>query len=355
VFILVDPPSRRWLLRWEPYAATLLGFAIFSPVILWNIRTGWASFSFQTTRRLAEKTRFSLPALLGSAMVLLTPTGFAAAALAIRNGGGCKREGTAASSQRRSLFFRVFTLVPLSVFVVFSLRHQVKLEWIGPLWLAALPAVASGLVTPAEELRSQWARRIHRAWEPTIVAVVLLYGAGFHYLVLGLPGVGYPSQIHLVPVGWRDLARQIDAIEQKVTRETGEPTIVVGMDRYFISSEFAFYSADPTAALRKAAGVHLFGPTALMYERWFPPDRLESRNMVLVAWKAEELLPFLVDLHASRMGPIQEGSLSRNGKPIRHFYYQTLYGYRSVRLGRSASLQNGFLADGSHDLLTLKR
>jgi len=341
VFILVDPASRRWLLRWEPYAASLLGLAIFSPVILWNVRTDWASFSFQTTRRLAEKTRFSLHALLGSAVVMLTPTGFAAAAMALRSGAGSGREEIGASGRRRSLFILIFTLVPLAVFVVFSLRHQVKLEWTGPLWLAALPALAAGLVARAAELPTRMARRIHRAWEPTILALVLLYGAGFHYLVLGLPGVGYTSHTHLVPIGWRDLARQIDIVEERVKRETGVAPLVTGMDRYFTSSEFAFYSRDPWAATEKAAGVHLFGPTALMLERWFPKDQQEGRDIILVAWKPEELIPIITGRYATRLGAVEEGTLTRDGKTIRRFYHQTLYGYRSDGMGKVSTAGNG--------------
>jgi len=51
LFLLVDASSRRSFLRWEPYAATLLAFALFSPVILWNAQHDWASFSYQGAQR----------------------------------------------------------------------------------------------------------------------------------------------------------------------------------------------------------------------------------------------------------------------------------------------------------------
>jgi len=209
-----------------------------------------------------------------------------------------------------------------------------------------LPVVAAGIVATAAALPTSFARRIHRAWEPTILVLVVIYGAGFHYLVLGLPGIGYPSQMHYAPIGWRELARQLDVVERKVNRETGEPALVVGTDRYFISSEFAFYSADPQAAHRKVAGVHLFGPTALMYERWFPAKEQEGRNLILVAWKPDELMHVLIERHATRMGPIEEGSLARDGKPIRKFYYRVLYGYRSDWTKQVSRTRSG-LSDGA--------
>src|SRR5450631_1471326 len=70
LFLALDPPSRRWFRRWEPYGAALIAAAVFSPVIVWNAQHEWASFAFQTSRRLAERPRFSLHKLIGGAMVL---------------------------------------------------------------------------------------------------------------------------------------------------------------------------------------------------------------------------------------------------------------------------------------------
>ena len=55
LFMLFDAPARHWLRRWQPYAAACLAIAVFSPVILWNAHHEWASFVFQTSRRLAER------------------------------------------------------------------------------------------------------------------------------------------------------------------------------------------------------------------------------------------------------------------------------------------------------------
>ena len=98
LFLLLDSRSRRWFLRWEPYAAALVAALIFSPVIVWNFQHGWASFGFQSARRLSAHAHFSLPELIASILVLLTPTGALAAllilfrskAFAPANGGNCK-------------------------------------------------------------------------------------------------------------------------------------------------------------------------------------------------------------------------------------------------------------------------
>ncbi len=72
--------ARRWWRSWEPYGAALLAAAIFSPVILWNAEHDWASFAFQTSRRIAEASKFALHKLIASALVLITPTGVLAVA-----------------------------------------------------------------------------------------------------------------------------------------------------------------------------------------------------------------------------------------------------------------------------------
>ena len=77
-FMLIDEPSRRWFGRWQPYAALGLAASLFAPVLVWNARHEWASFAFQTSRRLAEAPQFALHKLIGAAIVLITPIGVAA-------------------------------------------------------------------------------------------------------------------------------------------------------------------------------------------------------------------------------------------------------------------------------------
>ena len=119
LFLLLDSRSRRWFLRWEPYAAALIAALIFSPVIIWNFQHGWASFGFQSTRRLSAHADFSLHELIGSILVLLTPTGILAAllllfrsnAIALVNDVTAKRRafsfGSSLSCRWRSLWLSV--------------------------------------------------------------------------------------------------------------------------------------------------------------------------------------------------------------------------------------------------------
>jgi dolichol-phosphate mannosyltransferase len=322
-FMLWDAQARRWWLRWEPYAAALIALAIFSPVIIWNAEHEWASFAFQTSRRLAEAPRFALHKLLASALVLITPTGVVAITLALFGARPTIADGNREAPRQR-LFIAAAVLIPLAVFALFSLRHEVKLDWTGAPWTAGLPLMAAGMAAAGPSLKGMRAG-IRAAWLPTLVTMLLIYGAGLHYLTLGLPGLGYSKHIELIPVGWRDLSRRILDTAARVRAETGSEPLIVGMDRYAIASELAYYGAG-----RTTSSSHLFGGVGLMYERWTPADLQQGRNLLLVAWDPGDLTGYEIEAHAERWGPLEDDVLIRDGRVVRHYYHRVAYNYRST-------------------------
>jgi dolichol-phosphate mannosyltransferase len=333
LFMILDSQSRRWLSHWLPYAAAALALAIFSPVIIWNAQHEWASFAFQTSRRLAEAPRFSLHKLIASVLIILTPAGLLTVTAALRGGGsGAVGAKGAVADPRRWRFLQLAVLVPLVVFVAFSLRHDVKFDWTGTLWIAAVPALAFGIVSSGQQFLKGTLAWASTAWTPTMVILLLIYGAFLHYLVLGLPGVGYGSQMELVPVGWRGLGAQITAFEDEIRKDNGAQPLVVGMDRYTIASELAFYAPNHTLSVSQTASAHLFGDNALMYERWFPPRLQQGRTLLLVGWKPEDVKGARIESSAERLDPVKEGALTRNGRLIRRYYYRVAYGYRNVTM-----------------------
>ncbi len=348
LFVLVDQPSRRWLRRAEPYTAAGLALAIFSPVILWNAQHEWASFAFQTTRRLADQPRFSLHKLIAATLVLITPTGAAAiaGALGVRAPAGAERAraatatdapadaaadsaaGAATDCGRRRRFAQVYVLVPLAVFAAFSLAHEVKLDWTGETWIAALPAIAAAMLLPGEKSGSRLHAWIRALWPPTIVGLVLVYGAGLYYLARGVPGIGYSRHMELLPVGWRELGRQISDIRATLRTKPGVEPLIVGMDRYATASELAFYMPDRAVSVGNTSSDYLFGGLGLMYARWFPADAQTQRTLLLVAWNSHDISGSRIKSRAARLTPVQEGTLMRRGRFIRHYYYRVLYDYR---------------------------
>ena len=335
-FMISDPKSRRWFRQFEPYMAALLAVAVFSPVIIWNARHDWASFAFQTSRRLAEAPQFALHKLIASALVLITPTGVVAVAAALLRGiSGADGDPQAT---RRRLLMNLAILIPLSVFVAFSLRHEVKLDWTGAMWTAALPALGCSMIAAGLNTRG-FGARIRSAWAPTIMTMLLIYAAGLHYLVLGLPGVGYGKHIELVPVGWRDLTRHVLHAADDYRRETGSDVLIVGMDRYAIASEVAFYGRRQLHSTVETMNSYLFDGMSLMYGRWMPPESLQHRDLLLVAFSAGELQGLMIESHVDRLGPIEDVVLMQDGSVIRHYYYRLAYDYQSVAGERTNALK----------------
>jgi dolichol-phosphate mannosyltransferase len=141
-----------------------------------------------------------------------------------------------------------------------------------------------------------------------------------------LPGVGYGSHLELVPVGWRDLGRQINAMADDIRRETGMEPVIVGMDRYELASQLTFYAPDYARSVKETSSRNLFGQSGLMYERWASSLAVGNRPLLLVAWDPHDLSDELTAPYAATLGPPKEGVLTRAGAEIRNFHYRTARG-----------------------------
>jgi dolichol-phosphate mannosyltransferase len=153
----------------------------------------------------------------------------------------------------------------VAVFAAISLFRASKLNWTGPSWLALVPLLALLLtpklvatsvttsVTTAVKASVTTSTRLLawccRAWIPTLVICLLFYGATLHWLSLGLPGAGYPKNLHLI--GWRTFGGEMEQIITKLEQETGEKILVVGMDRNKIASGLAFIALNILKLTRK--------------------------------------------------------------------------------------------------------
>ena len=76
LYLVFSKNDRFWFRTIHPYAAVLLAFFIFTPVIIWNYQHDWASFMFQSSRRFSEMRRLRLDffgQLIGSQLGMLTP------------------------------------------------------------------------------------------------------------------------------------------------------------------------------------------------------------------------------------------------------------------------------------------
>ncbi len=328
VYLLVDRDSRRWLISPQLYMAVILAAVIFSPVLIWNAQHDWASFAFQGSRRWAAEPEFGLHLLLGSAMVLLTPVGLIGIFNSLLSKGagepGPKKTGRLG---HRKLFALIFTLVPLSVFVYYSISHEPKLNWTGPLWLSGLGLLAWGIGSHSNETVSKFTRFGRRQWKPNLVLTMLVISCGMSAIAANvIPGVSNRD----LPIAWEELGNEVHKIEQLVTDQTGQEPIIVGMNHYPLSSEMAFYDGGDGDGPEDTFGQHLLGRGALMWAQWGDRESVRGKNIILVGWEAKNLTKPGFDKYFARLGEINKLPIYKNQRLSGEVFWRVGYDYRWV-------------------------
>jgi len=335
-FLLADRRSRKWFFRPELYWATGVALALFSPVIIWNAGHGWLSFAYQSGGRMAAPATFDLPYFIASIILLLTPTGLLTVVLVVLYRRLVATGGGPVSADARGYYLLItLTLAPVAVLAVLSLTRETKFHWTAPCWLGILAYMA---VIVRGRLSGTIPKRVdqcRRAWPATLVVCLLGYGIFLHYLALGLPGIPYPQNFHLL--GWRDFGRQLEEIVTDYERKTGEPLIVVGMDRNKIASGVAFYRARAAAdrpglqpPATETASQHLFGGKSLMYEYWSPVSELQGKTLLLIAKDSAELSGDAVRSRVQELGDINEFVIWKHGVRAGRYYYRLARGYQNA-------------------------
>ncbi len=356
LFLLIDKDSRKWLMRREPYFALLITCILFSPVIIWNMQHAWASFAFQSEGRVSSSNHFSLPRFISNVLIFITPIGVMSFIAVLKYKkiilARLQTSIDAANNLNRSYFVLAWlTLFPIAVFASLSLFRASKLNWTGPCWLGLIPflaLLASQNTSPQKvDVNSPklltWSAR---AWPVTVMILMLIYGAGLHYLSLGLPLTKYPQNTHLM--GYAGFATEIESLVTQLEKERDENILVVAMDRNKIASGLAFYRNKVIAnsgtkttrqpALDTASG-HLFGVGALMYEFWFPSAQQNAKTMLLVGEKMDELNSVMVLSRSTPIGEIKTISTWKNGKQTGTYYYRLVGNYiGKPSVGKSGQL-----------------
>ena len=342
VFILIDRDARKWLVRPELYIAIVISLIIFSPVIIWNANHEWASFLYQSRDRVADRFEFSLPYLIGTIVLIITPTGFLSliAILLYRktiiSENGVVDCPVNVQAKRGYNLLMLLTLLPVSVFVLLSLFRETKFHWTAPCWLGIVPYMALTIRNDSQFGLNKLLGWIQRAWPTTIIICLLAYGAFLSYLGPGFPWISYPYNYHLL--GWNEFGREIEELVNRFEYETGEKILVVGMDRNRVASGLAFYR---TKAIESSSNKleanpafetsswHLFGGNGLMYERWFPVDQQNNKTLLLIGRNKADLIDGNVLSHIEQAQEIKEIKINKNGQQVGLYYYRVAKGYQS--------------------------
>lgn len=264
VAFATHPALRRQLARPGPYLGVAVALAVVTPVLLWNSRHEWISFTFQLHHGLGGARGSALLrelAYVGALALLASPVLFVLLA-------GAVGRALRARLSPEAYLLAVVATVWTGFFALSALRHRVEPNWAAPAFIAAVPLLA------AERPSARGARWL-RAGFAVGLALVLATYVYVGVISSGLvPGRGPLARIYAWgPVGERVAAER--ATLGAARAEHAGATWLAG-NRYQEASELAFALPDhpPVLALNVASRANQYDLWPRFPERARPGDDL---------------------------------------------------------------------------------
>ena len=207
IWVTLTPERRRWIFSPWAWGGALLALAVFSPVLVWNAKHGWASFVYQSGRLTVAKGGLrTVGEFVGALLVLATPPIFVLGCIGLFTSTGERLCGS-----RRSLI--VCFVAPIILYFLWhSLRERVQGNWPEP--AAPAFAIAAAAAAWAPRLRPGWLDGL-RVWSFRLAAPVGLGLAGVVYVsaATGYPQLGsHDPRVRALGVGWPQIGRRLEAI-----------------------------------------------------------------------------------------------------------------------------------------------
>lgn len=298
---------RRCLRRPGPYLAFALGLLLFSPVLWWNLRHGWASFAFQGGRALSG-TRFRpdlLLAAVGGQALYLAPWIWASLLVILVRRGRVLFDGSA--TIERLLLCQA--VPPLALFAAVSCTRPVLPHWslVGLLPLFPLLGAAWAVRLAAYPGRMRRVLALYAAVPAAVAALAVIQAH------TGIVPVAHDPTADFY--GWDQVASELGR------RGLLEP------DGAFLFTSRWYHSGQLAFATRGAAPVLCYNARhAQGFAFWSRPEESLGRDGIFVGVNdcATEVAYFARWFR--RVDSLGEFPVLRGGRPIRRIHL-----YRFVR------------------------
>ncbi len=208
IYVLTQRDHRAWLARPQPYAAALIAFAIFSPVIIWNASHDWASFAFQGGRANGSRLNLLGPlTVLGGEALFILPWIWAALMAvfiaAIRRG----------PQDRGAWLLVCLGALPVVLFAVIALwsRQRILFHWAAPGYAMLFPLLGHAIATRIAA-GNRVIPHVARATAGLIVAVLLIVGSDFQFNWLPKGGTSpLKEDVSAQALDWTPLRAELKA------------------------------------------------------------------------------------------------------------------------------------------------
>jgi hypothetical protein len=309
LYLLLHPPARRWLSRPGPYLAIGVGLVVFSPVLVWNARSGWVSFLFQGGRAVGGFTvrpDYLAGALVAQAAYLFPWIWIPLVLLLVREARNWKR--ISSDHERLALCLAV---VPVSVFTAVACFRPVLPHW-GLIGLISLFPVLG------QAWQAEWRRRPAGALRWLAIAAV------FPIVLLGLTILEHHTgcfqrgsnqrwglfDARTDPTsdlyGWDEVAHRLEQMGLLDDPNT------------FLFTRAWYQSAQVAHAIRLKVPVLCYNiddPRGFAF--WSKPGQWVGHDAVFLTIN-EEFIPLsFYSRWFERVVPLAEFTIKRGGKPLR--------------------------------------
>ena len=301
--MIAVPRLRVWWRHPAPYLAGALALAMFSPVVAWNYRHGWASFAKQFGR--AEVHGLSLRYIgefVATQIGFLSPFVFVLAVASLWLALARRRD---ADSEPRMLLIAAVGPM-LLYFLLHSMHARVHGNWLAPVYpvLAVLGSEAAFQISTFGERMRPCIALSRRLSVPLGLSL-----AGVGYLqalvapILINPGI---DPIAAAITGWSDLALTVDGF----ARREGASYILTST--YILTSELMYYEPRPIPVIQ-------FNERLRWVSFEQPMPETLSRTGLYIADAGRHDLSNELANRFSRLTKIAEISRSRHGKQIQRY------------------------------------
>jgi len=338
-FLVSSSDHRHWLKKIQPWAAAMIGLAVFGPNIVWNARHEWISYSYQIGQGSGDG--LSLGDFAGAIAGQLGAWSPLIFGLMIAAGIVLARQKKISSAD----LFVIWTSIPVFVFFCLAgLTTKILPHWTTAGWWAGSIAVATVVVkkisAPGPSAR-RW-----RRWTAAAAATGFLMSA-LLYLALFFPVTApvydwaravslklnrqFPSVEALDPFeprndisndlfGWPTIAEQVEAIRARMPHP--KKTFIFS-HRFFKASQIGVYLQPDTVATslhRKFDQYHLWFAAA-EHTGWDAVFVVDRRRHLKRARRYQPLF--------EKMDPQPEPiQILRQGRPAQDLMVYRYYGFK---------------------------
>ena len=168
-----------------------------------------------------------------------------------------------------------------------------------------------------------------------MIGLLLLFGFLGFYSISNFPGIAPVRELDVYsPAAWKAMSHSVEEIRSRVSLQARSKATVMGMGKYSISSEMAFYGGtDFPDGNPRVVGRGIFpeifaGDRGLMWNYWVPRIRLIGRPVLMISFERNDLeRPQFAD-YFDHVSQIERQGVNTPDGLITSFYWRVGYDYQ---------------------------